>query len=161
MLLGVPGIYLPSLIGGRNDQEAMRQTGEARSINRGIIDERILIERLGDASSPFHKIAKRYFHLLEQRTGTLAFHPNSRQQILRGNNAVFCVLRETPDKTQMVLALINVTAEKQEINFPCEAIGPQTSSWVDLLSEESFPVSEGNLRITLTPYRVLWLTPAS
>ena len=81
--------------------------------------------------------------------------------ILRGNDAVFCVLRETPDKSQRVLALINITAEKQEISFPCDAIGPQISSWVDLLSEERFPVSESNLRITLTPYRVLWLTPAS
>jgi sucrose phosphorylase len=161
VLMGVPGIYLPSLVGGRNDQEGMRQTGEARSINRGIIDERLLIERLGDASSPFHKIAKKYFHLLEQRTGTPAFHPNSRQQIVRGNDAVFCVLRETPDKSQRVLALINVTAKEQETCFPCKEIGPQVPSWMDLLSEENFSTAEATLRVTLKPYQILWLTPVS
>jgi sucrose phosphorylase len=63
-LLGVPGVYLPSLVGRRNDQEAVRRSGEARSINRGAIDERVLFERLGDASSAFHRIAHRFFHLL-------------------------------------------------------------------------------------------------
>ena len=159
ILMGVPGIYLPSLAGGRNDQEGVKQTGEARSINRAIIDERVLIERLGDSRSSFHKIAKKYFHLLEQRTQTPAFHPNGRQQILRGNDAVFSVLRESPDKTQLVLALTNITAEPQKVCCPKKDLRAESTEWIDLLSEEIFPSPKRTLDATLEPYQVLWLTP--
>lgn len=89
VLRGVPGVYLPSLVGGENDQGGVLRTGEARNINRGVIDERMLIERLGDSNSVFHKIARKYFWLLEKRTQTRAFHPNSRQQVLTLHDGVF------------------------------------------------------------------------
>lgn len=159
VLRGVPGIYLPSLVGGRNDQEAVRQSGEARSINRGIIDERRLFEQFGDADSLFYKTANKFFHLLEKRIQTPAFHPNGGQRVLRGNDGVFCVLREAPDKSQPVLALTNVTAQEQAIRLPAGQLGVPAKSWRDLLSEERLPADKDTLAAHLKPYQVLWLTP--
>ncbi|MCI0403568.1 MAG: sugar phosphorylase, partial [Acidobacteria bacterium] len=92
-LMGVPGIYLLGLVGGQNDQEAVRQTSVARDINRATIFERKLFELLGDEESACHRIARRFFRLLETRTESPAFHPNAAQRVLRGNPAVFSVLR--------------------------------------------------------------------
>lgn len=156
-LMGVPGIYLPSLVGGRNDQEAVRRTGEARSINRGVIDERALFERLGDAGSALYKIDKKFFALLEKRIQTRAFHPNGRQQILPGPDGVFCVLRTAPDKTQQVLALTNVTDRPQEVSLPTAGWDGDGKGWRDLLSEERLRAEKGRLATRLRPYQVLWL----
>jgi len=156
-LMGVPGVYLPSLVGGRNDQEAVRQSGEARSINRGVIYENVLFEQLGDADSPFHRIADRFFHLLEKRIQTPAFHPNGGQRVLRGNSAVFCVLREAPDRSQRVLALTNVTDREQEVHLPAADVGCTATAWRDLLSEERIFPEQGSLVTRLQPYQVRWL----
>jgi len=156
-LMGVPGVYLPSLVGGRNDQEAVRQSGEARSINRAIIYEKVLFEQLGDADSPFHQIADRFFRMLEARIQAPAFHPNGGQRVLRGNNAVFCVLREAPDRSQRVLALTNVSDREQEVRLPATEAGLTAPAWRDLLSEERILPDKGSLVVRLTPYQVRWL----
>ena len=159
VLMGVPGVYLPSLVGGSNDQDAVRRTGEARSINRGVIDERMLIERLGDSESPFYKIAKRYFRLLEVRTRTPAFHPNGRQRILSGTDAVFCVLRTALDESQVVLTLVNITGETQPFCFHNQELSTEAAAWRDLLTGERFSADGDTLRADLKPYQVFWLTP--
>ncbi len=157
VLMGVPGIYLPSLVGGRNDQEAVRVSGEARSINRGILDERRLLEGFGDAGTPFYKATHKFFHLLEKRICTPAFHPNGPQRILRGSQAVFCVLRESPDRRQTVLALTNVTAREQEVRIGASELGVRCRAWADLLSATRIEPDADGLVARLKPYQVLWL----
>ncbi|MBI2956929.1 MAG: alpha-glucosidase C-terminal domain-containing protein, partial [Acidobacteria bacterium] len=155
-LVGVPAIYLPSLVGGRNDQEAVRTTGEARSINRATIFERKLFELLGDEGCACHNIARRFFRLLETRISSPAFHPNAPQRVLRGNPAVFTLLREAADGGQRVLALTNVSDRVQAVEFPAGELG-ECRAWKDLLSEKQFEVAGGGLKARLGPYEVLWL----
>ncbi len=158
-LLGVPGIYLPSLVGGRNDQEGVRTSGEARSINHGVLNEHRLFEQLGDESSAFYRIADRYFRLLEQRIRLRAFHPNGRQRVIGLSDRVFCVLREARDTAERVLALANVTATAQTARIPLDEVGGDTSRWYDVLSEQRVEAREDALTIHLQPYQVLWLIP--
>ncbi len=160
-LTGVPGIYLPSLVGGRNNQEAVRQTGEARSINRPTFSERTLSERLSPETSPRHNITRKFFDLLEVRIHSPAFHPNGGQRVLRGNPAVFAVMREAPDGSQRVLAVTNVSDREQGVELSLGEPGGQPQIWTDLLRNEPVAVEGGLLRIRLAPYEVAWFQAAS
>ncbi|TNF76325.1 MAG: sugar phosphorylase, partial [Acidobacteria bacterium] len=157
-LMGVPGIYIASMVGTRNDREAVEESGEARAINRRGMDAAKLEELLADPESPAGLTARRMRELLAARVRCPGFHPNAAQQILIKENSVFSLLRESPDRTVHLLALVNVTAEPQEISFSRTDLGGVwPMSWSDLLSETTVSPSDDTLDISLTPYQVLWL----
>lgn len=155
-LAGVPGIYLPSLFGSKNDVDAVKG-GDARAINRDSIDGPALLNLLRDHSTWASKVARRFGRLIRARIETRAFHPNSSQQVLEGNDAVFAVLRCAGDRDERVLALANVSARPQQASFPLGALGAAPCCWRDLLSGKSFSAEGGALSLRLAPYEVLWL----
>ena len=160
VLQGVPGTYLPSLLGAQNDLASVLESGEPRSINRKSIDEEALIEKLGDRTSSTYKVASRFRELIEKRTETPAFHPNGAQRILMSNPAVFSLVRVSTDGKHRVLALTNVSADTQEVSFSKAEVGVGTRTWRDILTGRTQNSSSGDLQITLEPYQNLWLTPA-
>ena len=160
VLRGVPGIYLPSLFGARNDTAAVLDGDEARAINRKTLDEEALFGLLGDRESWVHQVAVRFRRLIQRRIEALAFHPNADQEILSANHAVFAVLRRTRDGRQRVLALTNVTAQGRQVRLTGEDLGGRNGAWRDLISGQRVPASpDGSLDVALRPYGVLWLTP--
>ena len=116
-LRGVPGIYLPSLFGAKNDTAAVLEGREARAINRKTTDEEALFALLGDRGSWVYQVAVRLRRLIKRRVGIPAFHPNAEQRVLFPGDGVFAVLRETRDGRQGVLALTNVTALEQRVRL--------------------------------------------
>jgi sucrose phosphorylase len=160
VLRGVPGIYLPSLFGAKNDTAAVLAGDEARAINRKTIDEEALFGLLGDRESWVHQVAVRFRRLIQRRIEAPAFHPNADQEILSPNHAVFAVLRRTRDGRQRVLALTNVTARCHQVRFGTGDLGGRNGAWRDLVSGLRIPASpDGGLDVTLRAYGVLWLTP--
>ena len=157
VLQGVPGTYLPSLLGAQNDLASVLESGEPRTINRKSIDEEALIEKLGDRASSTYKVANGFRELIEKRIETPAFHPNGEQRVLMRNPSVFSVVRVSTDGKQRVLALTNVSADIQEISFSLEEIGAKDRAWKDALTGRSFDASSGKLQATLEPYQNLWL----
>jgi sucrose phosphorylase len=161
VLRGVPGIYLPSLFGAKNDTAAVLAGHEARAINRKTIDEEALFGLLGDPESWVHQVAVRFRRLIQRRIATRAFHPNADQEILSPGHAVFAVLRTTRDGRQRVLALTSVTAHAHEARFAADDLGGRQRMWRDLITGQTFPcATDGGLTLTLRPYAVLWLTPS-
>jgi sucrose phosphorylase len=161
VLRGVPGIYLPSLFGAKNDTAAVLAGEEARAINRKTIDEEALFRLLGDSESWVHQVAVRFRRLIQRRIATRAFHPNADQEVLSPGHAVFAVLRTTRDGRQRVLALTNVTAHAHEARFSAEDLGGRDHAWRDLITGQTFTCArDGGLPLTLRPYGVLWLTPS-
>ena len=158
VLAGVPGIYLPSLIGSRNDLEAIAKGEEARSINRPRVHEDTLLELFSDPTTSAYKIARRFDHLIEKRIECRAFHPNSSQRILSINPCVFAVLRQAHADHLRVLCLTNVTGSSQVLTFPVEDSDLDGNRWIDLLSDFAVSPAEGNLQVTLAPYQVMWLS---
>ena len=159
VLRGVPGIYLPSLFGAKNDTAAILTGDEARAINRKTIDEEALFALLGDRGSWVHQVAVRFRRLIRRRIEAPAFHPNADQEVLPANHAVFAVLRTTRDRRHRVLTLTNVTAQGHEVGFGPEELGVRAGTWRDLISGQRFSTPPGGaLRLTLRPYGVLWLT---
>jgi sucrose phosphorylase len=160
VLRGVPGIYLPSLFGAKNDTAAIVAGREARAINRKTIDEEALFALLEDRRSWVHQVAARFRRLLRRRTASPAFHPNAKQTILDAGEHVFAVRRETRDGRQRVVALTNVTAREQAVKLTAEQAGGTAPSWRDLISGQARAATAGGgLELRLRAYAVLWLTP--
>jgi sucrose phosphorylase len=157
-LRGVPGVYLPSLFGAKNDTAAVLEGREARAINRKTTGEEALFALLGDRGSWVYQVAVRLRRLIKRRVGIPAFHPNAEQRVLFPGGGVFAVLRETRDGRQGVLALTNVTALEQRVRLPKDVLGAGATAWTDLVSGRR-QRTRGDLDVVLRPYGVLWLTP--
>jgi sucrose phosphorylase len=159
VLQGVPGIYLPSLFGAKNDTEAILAGREARAINRKTIDEEALFGLLGDRSSWVHQVAVRYRRLIKRRVRLAAFHPNAEQRVLFPDDAVFALMRSSRAGCHRVLALTNVTDRRQRARFSDADLGDARRAWRDAIGGEVFYRDDRGLEVTLRPYGVLWLTP--
>jgi sucrose phosphorylase len=142
--IGIPGIYIHSLIGSRNDLAGVQRTGRARSINRQQLAVPELRAALADPTSLRHQVFNRYRHLLEIRGGQPAFHPNSPQSILDLGPGIFALQRHDPTTGQTILALHNVTS--QPLTTPVRITGR------DLLNAE--PINSNPI---LNPYQVRWI----
>lgn len=156
-LMGVPGIYLPSLFGSKNDVDAVKAGAEARAINRDTIDVPVVLKLLRHRSTWASKVARRFGRLIRTRIEKRAFHPNASQKVVGVNDAVFAVLRSAPDGTERVLALTNVSSREQPESIASAQLGTPASAWRDLLSARRFVPRDGALCLRLQPYDVLWL----
>ena len=148
-MMGIPGIYVHSLFGSRNDLEAVKRTGRARSINRAQLRAAELATDLEREGSLRREVFTGIKRLLEARAAHSAFHPDARQEVLSLHPALFAFRRVNPETGESVLALHNVSAETVEIELP----EPEAAGRVrDLLTEEAVA-----RHVTLGPYRVRWL----
>ena len=152
-LVGVPGIYVHSLFGSRSWQEGVKQTGRKRSINRQKLHRSTLEAELADPSSLRHQVFSAYTHLLRQRAKRPAFHPHGSQRVFAGSEALFTVLRVSPDGRDRVLCLHNISAQVQRINLDD---AEYTDLEFDLISGKHYRRA-GDAPLVIQPYQVLWL----
>jgi glycosidase len=157
VLRGVPGIYLLSMFGSRNDVDAALRDGVNRSINRSALDERQLFEAFGDRGSPAAKIARRYVDMLERRVERAAFHPRSPQTVLDLGPGIFGVIRRSRSGTDQVISLINVTDHKVAVTLRRDDVGGSSDTVQNILTERQFQWQGDELHLTVAPYAVLWL----
>jgi sucrose phosphorylase len=150
-LSGVPGIYVHSLFGSHNYQEGVVQTGRSRSINRGKFLLTAIEKELKDLSSQSARVFRAYSHLLQIRKAHPAFNPLAPQQILDLDERLFALLRTAEDDSEEVLCLINITDSPLSLSLDPDYL--KSSSWVDLLTEESYQPG----RVKIAPYQAMWL----
>ncbi len=158
-LRGVPGIYLPTLFGAKNDTDAVLGGAEKRSINRRTYDEASLMRLLDDRASWVAQVARGMRRLIRRRTEQPAFHPNASQEVIDLGPGVFALMRERPG-VQRLLALTNVTADTVRVQIPIANLGG-ARLWRDVLSRAHYQFEEGMLSVRLKPYGLAWLTAAS
>lgn len=158
-LAGVPGIYLHSLVGSRNFQRGVQETGHPRAINREKLRVADLEAELSDVESLRHAVFNGYTGLIRKRIRERAFHPNGGQEVLRINEAVFGLLRTAPTGGEAILALHNVTAKPQSVTLNLSDLGLKPNSPVrDVLTGASYPVRQSEpLVVELEAYQVSWL----
>ena len=159
VLQGVPGIYLHSLIGTRNDIEAVLATKTKRDINRTVIDAEAITNALKDPFSKVSRINRELGRLITIRTKQSAFHPNGGQRILMLSRSVFSVLRTSPERDQNILVLINVTGRVCKLKVTPTDLGIGNKHWYDLVSEVEWMAEGKDLLVTLNPYDIVWLQP--
>ena len=156
VLRGVPGIYLPSMVGARNDERAVSRGGSKRSINRPVIEEARLFALLAKPSSLHAEIARRYVELLQRRVAEPAFHPNAEQRVLHLDRRVFAVLRTPAPAGAAILSLINVSPVPVDVTVAVGELG-LGEQLLDLVCGETMAADAGRLRLHLWPYQVAWL----
>ncbi|MFP4187389.1 MAG: sugar phosphorylase [Acholeplasmataceae bacterium] len=143
-VIGVPGIYVHSLIGSRNDLEGMRSSNIPRRINRAKLDYEAVTEELANEHSLRHAIFTRYRELLATRRRYPAFAPNAQQSVLFLDERIFSIIRNNEKTKQRILVLVNVSNE-------CVTL---TSEFRGTDIETGAPVLK---RIELYPYRYRWI----
>ncbi len=146
-LMGMPGIYIHSLLGSRNDYEGVKRTGRARSINRAQLRADELAKELGDPQSLRAIVFGAITRLLRLRSAQPAFHPDSAQEVLDAGKGMFAVRRDSKCG-QTIFALHNLT------DRPATFDGI-AGKWRDLFSGES-----GVGRVVLPPYGITWVEAA-
>ncbi len=142
--VGVPGIYLSSLFGGRNDRAGVAATGRYRSINREKLGADQLLTTLNDPASLSARVFSRYRHLLDVRSAEAAFHPLGTQTVLDLDPHLFVLERVAPGGAARLLAIHNVSAEPVSLTLP--------HSGINRLDGRTL---SGD--VTLAPYQFIWL----
>jgi len=159
VLKGVPGIYLHSLIGTRNDIEAVLANNSNRDINRSVIDDKAITEALMDPFSKVSRINRELGRLITIRTRKSAFHPFGEQKILNTAPEIFSILRTSPDEKEKILALINISSKVCRLEIPLSELGSDETHWFDIVSEVEWMSEDGMLYINMNPYDIVWLEP--
>lgn len=143
-MAGVPGIYIHSLLGSRNDQIGLQKLGYNRAINREKLQVSSIVSELNDADSLRFKVLNRFRSLLTVRRQEAAFAPSASQRIEKIDSRLITFVRN-----ETVLVVINISQESVTLDTQSILAG----LCYDLVS--GVTVSEF---ITLSPYQVMWLT---
>lgn len=154
-LEGIPGIYIQSMLGTRNDYEKLQATHHSRSINRHQWDYNTLEEKLADPQTHHAQILASMKHLIDIRVKQPAFHPNATQFTLHLGSKIFGFWRQSQDRKQSIFCISNVTHEKLDLPL-CELNLIITESWLDLLSHKE--IQHIDESIVLQPYQTVWIT---
>ncbi len=140
-IVGVPGIYIHSMLGSRNDIEGMESSGINRRINREKLNVKVLEEALDDKTSLRAKVFERYMHLLNIRKDHSAFSPFASQSVIYKHKHIFSILRHNKETDEMIEVLINISSEKVQV------IG----SGYNLITDSKMPST-----YLMEPYEILW-----
>jgi glycosidase len=149
---GVPAIYFHSLVGSRSWLEGVQMTGHNRTINRRKFQWDELINVL---SNPITRQARVFFrlgHLLKIRRRHAAFHPQGVQKVLPMGPELVCLLRISPDATDHVVCLHNIsdrTVSVEKVQLPDQVLPTPRN-----LISGKFIVNDS---ILIEPYQTLWL----
>jgi glucosylglycerate phosphorylase len=154
-MMGVPGIYIHSLLGSRNDQEGVKESGRYRSINREKLNRCKLEEEIMKKGSLRNLIFTEYKRFISVRTEEKAFHPNASQEVFFTDKRIFSMKRKNTKENSEVTVLVNVSGE--DVPVTLSGTNQAGDRVKDLLSDKTFHKDSGNLKLTLAPFEVLWL----
>jgi sucrose phosphorylase len=156
-LEGIPGIYIHSLLGTRNDYDRVENTGHYRAINRHQWDYDLLAAELGSENSSHGSVFRRLKKLLAIRREQVAFHPNATQFTLHLGGALFGYWRQSMDRRQSVFCVSNISTEPQLLALSAINL-IDTEDWLDLISGEQ--IKDREQQLELQPYQTVWITNA-
>lgn len=156
-VIGVPAIYIHSLLGSRNDLDGVTRTGRNRSINRAKLDRATLAGELAEPGSLRRLILDGHLALLRLRRTRTAFHPNAEQTVVPAGPSVFSILRSGGGDRLWVAINVSGTpcqihAARTTLDFASDA------ELVDLISTHVVArPGEETVRLELRPYQAVWI----
>jgi len=159
-LQGVPGIYLHSLLGSRNDRAAAEASGQARRINREKLSLRELRRRIQDDKGHQGRVLAAWRRLMDVRRREPAFSPRVGQRVLDLGPRVFALLRRPAAPDRPVLCLTNVSSSAVTLDLPDLGVPGVGGGLRDLLGHHHPEGGEKGSRLLLPPYGIAWLAPA-
>ncbi|MFW5997097.1 MAG: sugar phosphorylase, partial [Lentisphaeria bacterium] len=116
-LKGIPAVYFNSLCAALNDNDAVKESGKARSVNRHKWRYNELSGQLEAAEARPGFVFSRLRSAIKERISHPAFHPDAEQRVIQFNDGVFAVERTAPWASETVLAVSNVTGRKIKLDL--------------------------------------------
>ncbi|MDB9312802.1 sugar phosphorylase [Spirulina sp. CS-785/01] len=155
-LEGIPGFYIHTFLGTKNDRRGLEATGRKRSINRYCWDIENLEQQLNDPDSSHRIVFHRLSQLLKIRCRQPAFHPNATQYTLHPfNRVLFMFWRQSMMRDQGLFCIFNLSDRAQ--TFPLSNLNlTLTDQWSDLISGQI--ITDIYEPFTLQPYQSAWIT---
>ena len=154
-VVGMPGIYIHSLLGSRNDPAGVERTGRNRSINRARLERTAVEAELARPGSLRRQVFEGFRHRLAIRRTRAAFHPNAAQRVIAVDDRVFSVVREGGG--DRVWAAINVSAEAVPVTTDPATLGFGGGGLRDLLTDRAVAFAAGDTPLILGPYETVWI----
>lgn len=144
-LKGVPGIYIQSLLGSRNNYYEMSTSGISRRINRGSIDYDILVKELqtgGNRKIIFDELIRR----LKIRSNHSALGVHSEQHVFSLDPVLISFERRSTllGEEESIIVIINVSDENRTVNLG--------QSGLDLLTDQ-----RKDYHFNIPPRSSVWL----
>ena len=143
-LQGVPGMYIHSLLGSRNDYYGKSVSGIPRRINREKLEYGYISNQLTNNTNRkeiFDTILKR----MNIRKEETAFSPLASQNVLDLSSSIVAFVRTNEKTEEEIVVLINVSSKKQIVDMD-ELCGK------NLLNGETV-----NKKIELKPWECAWV----
>ncbi len=142
-VVGVPGVYVHSLLGSRNDYFGVENSGINRRINREKLNyDSVVAELKGDTQRK--RIFDTMLNLIKIRTGQSAFSPFAVQNVLNLSKQVFAIERFNESTGEKVVAIINVSTKSVEL--------ATNICGIDLITNKQY-----NNNFSVEPLQVLWI----
>lgn len=138
---GLPGIYVHSLIGSRNDYYGKEISGIPRRINREKININYLEKELNNSTNR-KKIFDEILRRLKIRGEHKEFAPDSKQKILSLDKRVFALERISKDKK--ITVLVNVSSYEVQLDIENKGLDIISEIYVDK-------------KVNLNPLQCMWI----
>lgn len=141
-IVGIPAVYIQSILGGRNYYEGVEQTGANRTINRQKYKASEINDSLLEVGSFRNDVYRQLQELIQLRRSEKAFHPNHSMRILSTADTVFGLVRN-----EEVYVLHNMSGQDQTIAI-------DAGTYINLLTENEWEIQQD---VILEPYQFVWL----
>jgi sucrose phosphorylase len=152
---GLPGLYIHSLFGTKNNFDLLKKTKLNRSINRSSYYYEDLKKILNNTDSHGYKVFRNILNLIDIRKKQIAFHPNATQYTLNLGNNFFGIWRQSVNKNQSIFALYNITNKYQKLNVN-RINFLNLEKWFDLITLEKIDNKKNYLKFS--PYQFMWIS---
>ena len=156
-LMGVPGLYIHSLLGSQNYHKGVEQTGRYRMINREKFEMATIEQALDDPSHLRSRVFRSLGSLLKARRRLKAFHPNAQQTILKVDSRVFALVRTSVDGQETVLGLHNISGETVSLKLNLQEHQLTAPRAEDVANGHPVELLDQALQLTLAPYAFAWV----
>lgn len=159
-VIGVPAIYIHSLLGTRSDHDGVARSGRNRSINRARLERRVLEAELAEPRGLRQLILDGHLALLAIRRRRPAFHPEASQAVIRLDPAVFSILRKGGG--DRVWVAVNVSGRAVTLQASRKTLGfAETEPLIDLIADQTVARAGDEIALELAPYRAVWIAAQS
>lgn len=141
-IIGIPAVYVQSILGGRNYYEGVEKTGANRTINRQKYKASEICDSLLKSGSFRNQVYRELQELIQLRRSEEAFHPNCAMRVLETNHATFGIVRD-----EKVYVLHNMSDQAQTISL-------DAGTYINLLTKKECDIQE---EVILELYQFVWL----
>ncbi len=152
-IIGVPAIYIHTILGSLNDYKGLERTGRNRSINREKLDYDVVSKELENEKSLRNMVFYGIRKQIEVRTSEELFHPTNNQKVVKIDNRIFSIIRS--NENEEILVINNISNDTIELEYLkiLELFKNKKNTLIEIINNKE--IKDG--KIVLNPYEYMWI----